>query len=517
VTIRTFCTIIKDEQAEAVLSPFADIFGRAERWMFREIYVRKNHYGHYVKPEAQLRFSITSRHANSIKTCLEQAVEAWKGGLKHRVQTLADRIEKLEEKVARHERLLADPAPKKPLSKRKRDALRFRLHQAKRHLQKCKDWKARDENELKAGRPRICFGGRGLLREAQAAGDIWRWQAKRSSRIFVRGSGDETAGNQSCQWDGQSLSVKLPGSARGETVSLGGVSFRYGQEALEAAQRRNSAIAWLLFRDDFGRWHAHATIDEPEAPLVTDVRVGVVAVDLNEAHLAVTLVDRMGNPVCRETLPFPPAGTDEHVAEAVIGDAVATLVAWAKANHYGIAIEKLDFGRKKSALKAYGKRHARRLSGFAYAAFRQILAARCAREGIDLVQVDPAYTSVVGGKKYARWRGLTRHHAAALVIGRRALGFGERFVCMDGVTLGGPGRNRPRHVLARWRSVSARRARKAGKACSPTARSARGRDGGGRPVEGRAPAVSRGNAQARTDAIPAPGGFAVGPPCRSPA
>jgi IS605 OrfB family transposase len=131
---------------------------------------------------------------------------------------------------------------------------------------------------------------------------------------------------------------------------------------------------------------------------VTDLRVGVIAVDLNEDHLAVTLVDRMGNPLCREALPFPVAGTDEHIAEAILGEAVRRLSAWAKANRFGIAVEKLDFS-KKAALKTFGKRHARRLSGMAYAAFYQMLSARCAREGIDLVQVNPAFTSVIGGKK----------------------------------------------------------------------------------------------------------------------
>jgi IS605 OrfB family transposase len=295
---------------------------------------------------------------------------------------------------------------------------------------------------------------------------------------------------------------------------LHGVVFRYGQAEVLAALARGQAITWLLFRDDAGQWQARATIDEAPASMITDLRVGAIAVDLNEAHLAVTFVDRMGNPTRRQVLPFPVAGTDQHAAAAMIGDAAAQLCVWAVSTGYGICVERLDFGRKKSALKIYGSRHARRLSGMAYAAFGQMLLARCARDGVDLVQVNPAFTSIIGGKKYAPWRGLTRHHAAALVMGRRALGFGERFVCMDGVTLEGPGRNLSRHVPSRWRHARPWRAQEEALASARTARSVLGREGRGRPAR-----VGPGSGDEpglrRTQAFPASGGVAVGPPARN--
>lgn len=61
-----------------------------------------------------------------------------------------------------------------------------------------------------------------------------------------------------------------------------------------------------------------------------------------------------------------------------------------------------------------------------------------------------------GNLKYAPGRAMSAHHAAALVIGRRALGFGERLVCMLHGTLDCPARNRPRHVWRRWRGMRRR-------------------------------------------------------------
>lgn len=513
---RTFCTTISDPGADAPLSPFGEVFGRATRWAFREIHIRGRAVA-AVKREAQARFGITARIFNGVRFDLDQAVGAWRGTVEQRISMLSDRIDRLDQQLAAIRRRLVDPKPRRPLTPRRRDQLLFRLHRKGRHLAACRDRKTAAEAELKAGVPRICFGGRGLLREAQAGGEIWRWQEKRAGRIFLVGSRDETAGNQSCQWDGERLRLKLPGLGRGERAVIEGVTFRYGQAELLAALERGAAISWLLFRDEAGAWQARATIDEPPVALVTDVRASVLAVDLNADHLAVMLVDRMGNPCSRMTLPFPQAGTDEHRAEAMVGDAVRMLCAWARANHAGIAIEKLDFGRKKAALKVYGKRHARRLSGMAYALFRQVLMARCAREGIDLHQVNPAYTSVVGRTKYAPWRGLSVHHAAALVIGRRALGSGERLVCMDGVTLGGPGRNLPRHVPSRWRAVEPRRAREGAKVSVRTARSVSGSGGGGRSARAGPGRVCRSPRLERTSTTPASGGAAVGPPTRMPA
>ena len=45
------------------------------------------------------------------------------------------------------------------------------------------------------------------------------------------------------------------------------------------------------------------------------------------------------------------------------------------------------------------------------------------------------------------------HQAAALVIGRRAMGYDERFVSNDGYILSGPGRNRSKADCKRWRGV----------------------------------------------------------------
>ena len=194
-------------------------------------------------------------------------------------------------------------------------------------------------------------------------------------------------------------------------------------------------------------------VDEPAAALKTDIRNGVIAIDVNVGHLAIAIIDRHGNPIGRMRLNFPTADVESGKAKAMIGEAVRTVCLLALEKGYEIAIEDLDFAKKKAGLREYGAAHARRLSGLAYAKFQEMIAARCKRDGIDFHKVNPAYTSVIGRTKYAPARSMPPHDAAALVIGRRAMGYGERFVTMDDAILDGPARNRPRTEWRRWRGV----------------------------------------------------------------
>lgn len=56
------------------------------------------------------------------------------------------------------------------------------------------------------------------------------------------------------------------------------------------------------------------------------------------------------------------------------------------------------------------------------------------RKGVEIKLVNPAYTSIIGCVKYAPLYNLSRHTSAALVIGRRGLGFKEKlpkiFTCL---------------------------------------------------------------------------------------
>ena len=84
------------------------------------------------------------------------------------------------------------------------------------------------------------------------------------------------------------------------------------------------------------------------------------------------------------------------------------------------------------------------------------------RQGVEVHQVNPAFSSVIGRVKFMERYGLTVHQAAALVLARRYLGCSERiprrWVCPVGngvqVAFTIPERKRVKHVWTYWGAVS---------------------------------------------------------------
>ncbi len=461
---RTFCTVLRhvDPLGDAMLRAEGEILARLRHWAFREIHCRKVSVAD-TKRDALLRFGVTGRMFNGVRFDLDQAVNGWRKGLEWRIGNIRDQVEATEERIASLLRQFGK-AETKGRRKAKKSAVRLK----RRRLDVLRGRLAVAERELAAGRPRVCFGGGDDLRRR----DLARWRERRSTRINIVGAAGETCGNQSVHWDGTTLRVLLPTAltdpewhegkryprprvARPEDwLVFPDVTFRYGQDELLRAVEDRRAVTWLVFLDDDGRWHAHATITDVAADLRTmDVRWGVVGLDLNVGEVAVTAVDRFGNAGGRLSLPFPVAGTPEGVARAMMGEAARAVADLCLGLHLPLAREHLDFSKRKAGLREVGPAHARRLSQWAYTRFFALLDARCVREGVEVIPVDPAYTSVIGVRKYAAGLAMSRHHAAALAIGRRAQGRGERLVAHDGARLDGPGRNLPRKQGRRWAKV----------------------------------------------------------------
>ena len=86
---------------------------------------------------------------------------------------------------------------------------------------------------------------------------------------------------------------------------------------------------------------------------------------------------------------------------------------------------RLDFRRKKAALEGESRRYSRMLSSFSYGKVKAYFLSRGCRQGVEVHQVNPAFSSVVGRVKFMERYGLSVHQAAALALARRLLGCSE--------------------------------------------------------------------------------------------
>ena len=193
------------------------------------------------------------------------------------------------------------------------------------------------------------------------------------------------------------------------------------------------AVAYRIHHDvERGRWYVTASWTRTTLetlPLQAARAKGMVGVDMNADHLAAYRLDGHGNPTGNpERFSFELSGSASR-RDAQVRHALTRLLHWTRrTGAKAIGIEDLDFTTEKTREKHGRKKRFRQLiSGMPTARLRARIVSMAAEQGLAVVAVDPAYTSKWGAQHWAKplnnsKRTMTRHGAAAVAIGRRALG-----------------------------------------------------------------------------------------------
>ena len=466
---------------DAALSAYAALYGKVQRKLFAAVAAGES--AVLQKSEYIDEYGIPARLFNAVRITLDGKVSAVRESQFLQLDSLRRRVSRAERQVAEAE---------------EQDRWQ-QVHEKRRRLANLKFRRSGLEADLAAGRVRFCFGSKKLWRKqydlkanGYASHHAWLddWRAVRSDEFFVLGSRDETAGCQLCvafvNDDGTlTLRLRMPDSLaglHGKYLVVPNVRFASGHDVVLAALGSNTeyavyrrehgekearvtalgqAISYRFKRDSKG-WRVFATTELPEVEVTTDRRRGVIGVDLNADHLAVVETDASGNYVKAWRVPLVTYGKRHHQAEALIGDAVAGVVEYAREVCKPIVIEKLDFRQKKAVLEGESRRYSRMLSSFSYGKVKAYFISRGYREGVEIIEVNPAYSSVVGRVKFMERYGLTVHQAAALVLARRLLGCSERIPRRWVAPIGNgvqvaftvPVRKRVKHVWTYWGAVS---------------------------------------------------------------
>ena len=466
---------------DAALSAYAALYAKVQHKLFADVAAGRSAVS--KKSEYIEKHGIPARLFNAVRITLDGKVSAVRESQLLQLDSLRRRVSRAEKQVLDAEQ-----------------GCRWReVHGKRRRLANLKFRLSGLEADIAAGRVRLCFGSKKLWRKqydlaanGYGSREAWleEWRDVRSDEFFVLGSRDETAGCQLCVAsiadDGTlTLRLRMPdglAGLHGKYLVVPNVRFAYGHEKVLAALGSNTeyavyrrehgekqarvtalgqAISYRFKRDAKG-WRVFATTELPEVEVTTDRRRGAVGVDLNADHLAVVETDASGNYLNAWRVPLVTYGKSNHQAEALIGDAVASVVEYARGVGKPLVIERLDFRQKKAVLEGESRRYSRMLSSFSYGKIKAYFLSRGYREGVEIIEVNPAYSSVVGRVKFMERYGLTVHQAAALVLARRLLGYSERiprrWVCPVGngvhIAFTVPVRKRVKHVWTYWGAVS---------------------------------------------------------------
>ena len=323
----------------------------------------------------------------------------------------------------------------------------------------------------------MCFGTKKLFKaqyhleaNGYSSHDEWYsdWRAARQSNFMMVGAKTYAGGNQLCRLnsDGQ-LKITVPPcliKQFGSHVDCDGIKFRYGQEFIDIAltptrhkrgqSYRNGtekAVTHRFVRRD-DKWYLHTAVELPDIPWISHRNNGAIGIDLNADNVAWAYCDGEGNLSSHGQINFDLRGKSSGQITHILSLAIGQIIDIAVEKQCPVVIEKLDFSKKKASLREHGKRYALMLSSFAYSKFSELVHSKAFLAAILVLEVNPAYSSLIGMTKYMSLYGLNSGTAASLVLARRGLRFSERLPRVLYALFSPVDENR--HVWSYWASAS---------------------------------------------------------------
>lgn len=458
------------DEADRALQAYAALFSRATRCYYSALKKGDSP----KKPEFSREHGLTARQFNAVKVSIDGMVQSQLSNLPSYLSQAQNKAQRLEKRLQDNQKkALALEAKGKPETAQKLwrslPGIRSRIQ----HLHsEAKNIAARIKDKSTS----ICFGSRRLFNAQHhleqnnyADHKAWKsdWSATRSNQFFVLGSSDETGGCQGCVLlpgvDGTwILQVRLPEALvaeHGKYIYLDGVNFPYQGHLIEQAHARQQlrserkkafvaqvkagetevkesehlsglgqALSYRFVRDTKG-WRVLVSTSVPFETIEPDYSRGAIGIDFNAGFVSVANLNASGHKQSLVDLRYDRHQATSRQNKTAMQALAKQIVDQAKAEQKPVVIESLDFARKKSALQKGEQgqgRYNAMLSSLSYRLFRQSLNMQCLKQEVVLVQVNPAYTSLLGKLKYNRETNFNTHQAAAWVIGRRGMGLKER-------------------------------------------------------------------------------------------
>ena len=432
----------------------------------------------------QAKFNVNKRWANSIYTEVAAIVTNAKENRANHLKTLEGKIKSVRADIKNRARQIKDFA-----KTQKKNKLKTQKGFKSKAIKKACNVRAlaRQTTELQDAKFGLHHKKRKLhLLENQVKHlrlTEPEYTIPEANSFLLVGSKDESAGNQSAQFeyleisDKFSLSVRTPYGLEdrlgGEYIRIDGLNFKYGlHELISAISERcykvatkNKTEKWdvgysavtLRFYWKNNSWYVAATTNATLPNVTSEYLSGYVGVDLNANSVGWAVCDASGNLLESGDYKLALHSKTSNQREAIIADAATFIALKAKPYNFSIASEKLDFSDKKKQLKEKDPARARMLSSFAYSQWNDALVAACQKHGIYHKKVAPAYSSLVGLTKFMSMYGMNSSSSAAFVIARRGRRFSERLPKQHKLL---PSKsaytkvNKVKHVWSHWSKVS---------------------------------------------------------------
>jgi IS605 OrfB family transposase len=177
-----------------------------------------------------------------------------------------------------------------------------------------------------------------------------------------------------------------------------------------------------------GKVYAFISIEEKHPPITIKKDNGIIGIDVNAYpfHLALAFVSKDGNLGKYQSISLNELLEANSEKRQYLEWQIAhKIIKIAKEENKAIAIENLQKLPKGKRGDGFTKLRIR-LQKWSYKRLLEKIEILAKRNGIEIIKVNPAYTSVIGKLKYAPQYNIDKDIAGAYVIARRGLGFKEK-------------------------------------------------------------------------------------------
>ena len=284
--------------------------------------------------------------------------------------------------------------------------------------------------QIESGRLKLCFGTKKLLQQ-----DYNRFVAQRDSQMSFVGGKDETACNQLLQLEynrkDNQFRIQLRKDFGGykstsDKYAYGKVYFNHHKKYLISILRsKTSPLSYKIIKRN-GRYYLHCTFEIHVDEFITRSDCGTIGLDFNKGFIALAETNKYGHLVRTQILPYRFKSGDKTTTD--LQGIANRAVKLALRTGRDICIEDLDFKTKKSKTESkQNKKYNEMLHSLAYRQFSDIVESVTYRNRVNLVKVNPAWTSWLARQKYCPNMKLNVHVGASYVIARRGQGFKDTF------------------------------------------------------------------------------------------
>ena len=458
---------ITNELTESELSQldsFVSLYNKISHKLYVDLFIKKLPVKD-LSPAYQTKYSISKRHFDSIRKILEGKVSSILALNKNYIQDTKDKIKSIEKDLAKQIKTYnsyKDKLKKENQLSLIETNLKFKVHNKIKYNRIRLDRlnsKLKELEEIRdTGNVRLCFGSNKLFRQQfliNSSNNLTQFKSheqwyeefnyQRNKQFTFVGSRTDACGNYNAQITHIkdnlfNLKLNIHPHADKLTDKYINLTFTINYEIntlkkiivnnnqINDKEIRQPLTVTLIKQKTKHNKDKYVVAINFEKHLIkhtyTDKNNGCLGVDINQDHLAVSNLDNKGNLLKIYTFNYDLNG-NKHQNNNSISLAVKELMKLSVELNKPIVIEQLDFIAKKKSLKAsnsqYIKNKNKQLSSFAYSKIIELIKSRAEDNYVEIREVNPAYTSMIGSIKYSSRSRVSVHHSAAMCIGRKGL------------------------------------------------------------------------------------------------